>query len=244
MTVEKLNIQPLSPAAFAAKFPKGIDVLFNPNAYAITKPVTWTQYNGGGMATSASGVGRPSTTYRDLDAPPLAFGGGGSRSLTLQLFFDVTEGGADGKTTDVRAETNKIVALTRIQRGQGKDEQKPPICRVSWGAPAQSSEPSDFPFDGVVTNLTQNFVLFRADGIPVRANLTVVFTEYIDPLQNKRHNDPDLTTYLVKRGDTLSAIAARMYRDPSQWRLIAIANQLDDPRQLPIGRRLSIPGLP
>jgi nucleoid-associated protein YgaU len=157
--------------------------------------------------------------------------------LTLQLFFDVTEGGADGQTSDVRAETNKIVALTRIEPKQGK----PPVCRVSWGREAPPG--SDFPFDGVVTNLTQNFVLFRASGEPVRANLTVVFTELIDPEQNKRETDPDLTTYVVKRGDTLSAIAARLYRDPTQWRVIAVANDLDDPHHLQIGVRLAIPKL-
>lgn len=228
MALEKLKIEPLAPSALAA-----FDVLFNPNSYSIVKPVTWTQ-----QSVSGEGIGAAATataTHRGLDAPPLEFGGGGSRTLTLQLFFDVTEGGADGRTTDVRAETNKIVALTRIERDQGH----PPVCRVSWGRAAPQN--MDFPFDGVVTNLTQNFVLFRASGEPVRANLTVVFTEFIDPEQNKRETDPDLTTYLVKRGDTLSAIAAKLYRDPSQWRVIAAANGIDDPRHLRIGVRLAIP---
>lgn len=245
MTLTKLNIKPLSPSEFASRYPKGIDVLFNPNSYSVTKPVTWTQYSGGGESAGLAGSGgRTPAPYRDLDAPPLAFGGGGSRTLTLQLFYDVTEGGADGTATDVRTETNKIVALTRIQRGQGRSEPKPPVCEVSWGKLPNSQEPSDFPFVGVVSNLTQNFVMFRGNGVPVRANLTVVFTEYIDPEQNKRAYDPDLTTHVVKRGDTLSSIAAARYREPSLWRLIAVANHIDDPRHLLIGVRLLIPPQP
>jgi nucleoid-associated protein YgaU len=236
MELAKLNIRPLPPSGLAA-----FDVLFNPNTYSIVKPVTWTQQADAGGAAAAggsAGSGGPTTgTNRDLDAPPLVFGGGGARTLTLQLFFDVTEGGADGQTTDVRTETNKIVALTRIERKQGK----PPVCEVTWGKAAPQN--MDFPFVGVVTSLTQNFVLFRANGEPVRANLTVVFTEFIDPVKNRQETDPDLTTYLVKRGDTLSTIAAKLYRDPTQWRAIAWANAIDDPRHLQIGVRLTIPKL-
>lgn len=219
MELAKLHIQPQPPSALAA-----FDVLFNPNTYSVTKTVTWTK-----QAQTASNLNE---TNRDLDAPPLVFGGGASRTISLQLFFDVTEGPA----TDVRAETNKLVALTRIERDLGR----PPVVTLSWGGAPQGS---DFPFVGVVTNLQQSFVLFRASGEPVRANLTVALTEYIDPEQNKRMTDPELATYVVKRGDSLSAIAARLYRDPTRWRVIATANGIDDPRSLPIGARMTIPKL-
>jgi nucleoid-associated protein YgaU len=110
---------------------------------------------------------------------------------------------------------------------------------VSWGMEPPAG--SDFPFTGVVTQLTQRFDLFLADGRPVRANLTVAFTEYLDPMKDELENDPEFTTRLVKRGDTLSSIAGEVYRDPTMWRVIAEANQLDDPRQVPVGLRLNIP---
>ncbi len=229
--VAKLNIKPLPPSPLANTYPDGINVQFNPNSLSIIKPVTWT--------AAASTDGKPNKTNRDLDAPPQVFGGGGLRTLTLQLFFDVTEGveGSAVPVTDVRTETNKIVALTRIER----DQQQPPVCEITWGQ--ETPEGSDFPFRGVVTNLTQNFVLFHSTGRPLRANLTVAFSEFIDPEQNKRETDPDFTTYLVKLGDDLSAIAAKVYRDPAQWRVIADANRIDDPRRLTVGARLAIPKL-
>lgn len=47
------------------------------------------------------------------------------------------------------------------------------------------------------------------------------------------------TTYTVRRGDTLSSIAAR---HGVSSRALASANGIDDPRALPVGRKLRIPG--
>lgn len=49
------------------------------------------------------------------------------------------------------------------------------------------------------------------------------------------------TTYTVKRGDTLSAIAGRLLGDPDRWREIASSNGIRDPRKLKVGTRLKIP---
>jgi hypothetical protein len=214
---EKLTITPESESNFAP-----IKVLFNPNTYSISKSVSWG---------AASGQ-----TQRGHNAPALQFSGGESRTLSLELFFDTTEE-ADPVKQDVRNLTNRIVKLTRIVRDL--DPQRPPICVVSWG---QVTPPgSDFPFTGVITQLTQRFDLFRMDGTPVRATLTVAFMEYLDPKRDELQNDPDFTTRVVKRGDSLSSIAGEAYGDPTLWRVIAEANALDDPRRLPPGLRLNIP---
>jgi nucleoid-associated protein YgaU len=223
MELVKLKIRPLSPSKLDE-----IEVLFNPSSYSISKSVTWSP--------PQSPSGAEAATQRKVNAPTLEFGGGGSRQLTLELFFDVTEPVKGKKIDDVRDLTNQIVALTRIER----DLKRPPTCEVSWGT---APEKSDFPFIGVVSNLTQNFTLFRSNGKPVRAKLNVTFTEFLDPEKDQRQTDPELTTRLVKRGDTLSGIAADVYRDPKLWRIIAEANHLDDPRRLEIGRRLTIPKL-
>lgn len=208
---------------------KQIAVLFNPNTYTITKSVTWST----SLAPNDS-IRSNTATHNKLNAPTLTFDGGGSRQLTLDLFFDVTEpaGMVDGNI-DVRQETDKIVALTRIARDQGQ----PPVCEISWGKAATK----DFPFIGVISNLTQRFTLFRSDGTPVRATLSVVWLEFLDPTIDKRQTDPELTAHVVKRGDTLSSIAGQIYHDPTLWRIIAEANQLDDPRHLIIGKTLTIP---
>ncbi len=228
-TPTKLTIKPLPPS----KLPE-ITVQFNPTAYSITKPVTWSQSSTDTSASTASTT--QSATQINLNAPVLQFGGGGSRTLVLELFFDVTEPVEGKPVDDVRQLTNKIVKLTRIER----DTNQPPICTVSWGNPL---DPPEFPFIGVVTNLVQNFTLFKSDGKPLRARLTVTFTEWIDREKDLKQTDPEQTTRLVKRGDTLSSLAAEVYGDPNLWRIIAQANNLDDPRHLKVSNPLIIPKL-
>jgi nucleoid-associated protein YgaU len=222
-TLAKLTITPEPKSNLTP-----IEAMFNPNTYSITKSVSWTT-----AAASKPAVGQ---TERRKNAPALQFGGGQSRSLALELFFDTTEE-KEGTKKDVRNLTNQIVKLTRIVRDL--NPQRPPTCEVSWGKAAPHG--SDFPFTGVLTQLTQRFNLFLPDGRPVRANLTVAFTEYLDPTKDEKENDPEFTTRLVKRGDTLSSIAGEVYRNPTMWRVIAEANRLDDPRQVAVGLRLNIP---
>ena len=193
---------------------KEFNVLFNPNTYSISKTVTWAS--------------QPTT---ELNAPTLKFGGGQNRDLSLELFYDVTELPID----DVRVETGRVVQLTRIVRDLGR----PPVVEVVWGD--DSADQFNFPFIGVVSSLTQKFTLFKADGKPVRATLTVTFKEFLDSVKDQHETDPEFTTRVVKRGDSLSSIAAEAYRDPALWRVIAEANQLDDPRHLSVGMRLNIP---
>ena len=214
---------------------KAVEVLFNPNSYSITKPVNWKSTN--------------SSPDRKLNAPKLEFGGGGSRVLTLELFFDVTEPVNGKPVDDVRKETSKIVKLTRIQPSKDRaskdrgEPETPPVCEVSWGKFYPEGSDFDFPFTGVITNLVQRFTLFNSDGTPLRANLTVTFTEFLVPQTDKKKTDPELTTHVVMRGDTISSIAAQVYRNPTSWRTIAEANRLDDPRHLEIGQTLTIPSL-
>jgi hypothetical protein len=219
MALEKLNITPLDQGGNKL-LAQSFNVQFNPNSYSVSKSVTWS--------------GSPDRT---LNAPPLTFNGGGSRVLTLNLFFDVTEPVNGKPVSDVREETGKIVALSRIRRGLDR----PPVVVVAWGGDPPDAANSDFPFTGVVTQLTQTFKLFSSEGQPLRADMTVVFTEFLDPEKDRKQTDPEFTTRLFKRGDSLSGIAAANYRDPGLWRIIAEANNLDDPRHIPVGLRLSIP---
>jgi nucleoid-associated protein YgaU len=237
----KLTITPLNQKLQPITALKPIQVQFNPTTLSITKPVTWGDQPPPSPPSELTAEKRQqfeAAQKREFNAPQITFSGGGSRTLTLELLFDVTEmTQVDGKDPDVRILTNKIVKLTRIQRGKGQTD-PPPICELSWGKPPSGS---DFPFLGVITNLTQNFTLFRSDGRPVRATLSVQFKEFLDPERDKKQTDPEFTTRVVVRGDTVSSIAAEVYRDPKQWRVIANVNRLDDPRQIKPGQRLNIP---
>lgn len=238
MALEKLRIVPQDRNL------SEVVALFNPTSYSITKSNEYKSHR-----------------RKELNAPLLSFLGGGSRILNLQLFFDVTEPSSTGGllgparlaglagfaspsinpsiNKDVRELTNKLVDLTRISR----NSMRPPVCRVFWGSSRFAN--SDFPFTGVVSGLKQDFTFFDSSGTPLRANVAVAFTEFLgwgkDSEKDLRETDPDFTTRVIRRGDTLHSIAADVYDDPGAWRSIAEANNIDDPRSLEPGRSLRIP---
>jgi hypothetical protein len=220
MALEKLKIVPQDRNL------SEVVALFNPNTYSISKSVEYQQHR-----------------RKELNAPLLSFVGGGSRTLSLQLFFDVTEFPRVGgwRVKDVRELTNKLVDLTRISR----NTMRPPVCRIFWGSSRFAN--SDFPFTGVVSSLQQEFTFFDSSGTPLRANLSVSFTEFLgwgkDSEKDLRKTDPEFTTRVVRRGDSLGSIAADVYKDPSAWRTIAEANNIDDPRRLEVGKSLRIPDI-
>lgn len=59
-------------------------------------------------------------------------------------------------------------------------------------------------------------------------------------LEDKTRED---RRYDVKAGDTLWEIARNHYGTPLKWNAIAQANDIDDPRRLRIGTRLTLPPL-
>lgn len=164
-----------------------------------------------------------------LGSPILQFVRGNTRTLTMELFFDTYE-----QQNDVRDYTDKIYELLDIR----SPTHVPPICTFTW---------SDFNFHCVVQSVSGQFTLFLATGTPVRAKLNVTFKEYIEveiqvrstPTESADHTK----TRTVKRGDTLSSIAALEYADPTRWRPIASANNIHNPRLLKPGQVLVIPPL-
>ncbi len=164
-----------------------------------------------------------------LDSPPVQFTMGNRERLSMELFFDTSE-----EKTDVREYTEKIKELMVVNA----QEHRPPLLRFSWGA---------LSFDCVLEDLVQRFTLFSNDGTPLRAILKVVFKEYATTatqLSNTRRESADHTKRLtVREGETLAAVSAREYNDPSKWRVIADANDIDDPENIAAGTIIALPPL-
>ena len=193
-------------------------VQFNPTEYSIEDASRWDDQDKMGQK------------------PELQYTGGERKKLTMELFCDSYE-----NRSDVREHTSKIAALLVFN----KEAHRPPKVKLSWGQSPPGGSYADFPFTGVLESLKQQFVLFLSNGTPVRAKLTVAFLEFTLPEEELKENEPHSPdhskTYLVKVGDTASAIAALFYKEPGQWRAIAIANDIDDPRRLTPGEILHIP---
>ncbi|MDR1180083.1 MAG: LysM domain-containing protein [Spirochaetales bacterium] len=164
-----------------------------------------------------------------LDSPPVQFTVGERKRLIMELFFDTSE-----EKTDVREYTRQIETLMLVNA----QEHRPPLLRFYWGS---------LSFDCVLEDLVQRYTLFRPDGTPLRAILKVVFKEYATAaaqLSQTRRESADHTKRLALReGESLASLAAREYRDPSKWRVIAQANDIDDPENIAAGTLVELPPL-
>ncbi len=162
-----------------------------------------------------------------VDAPALQFTTGQGETLDLELFFDTFE--RNHAVTDL---TGPIHNLALIDAGL----HRPPRVLVSWGK---------LKFEGHIESVNQRFTMFRSDGVPVRATMSIKLREAVDPhdqAQRRPRESPDhAKLHAVRRGETLQSIAAKEYDDPGQWRRIADANGIDDPFRLEPGQRLLVP---
>ena len=165
-----------------------------------------------------------------LETPPIQFVRGASEKLSAELLVDTSDTLDDVRTSYV----DKLRGLMNLSI----ELHAPPIVRFVWDRQV---------FVGVLESLNVTYVLFTPDGVPLRAKLSVAMKEYRPvavQVKERPTASPDFEkSWVVRRGDTLSGIAGAVYRDPSQWREIATANAITDPRGLTPGDRLLLPRL-
>ncbi len=188
--------------------------LFNPEEYSRSKENNWT-----------------TTPGLRADAAGTHYAGGWPGALAMQLFFDVLETGED-----VREYTGKLWEMAKEGEHRNQARPKPPVCLFQWG-PEES-------FQTVIVSLNIRFTLFREDGTPVRAVASVIFQE-LEPERSAIRSIGEAgnseRSRVVRQKDTLSKIASEEYGDARKWRIIADANDIDNPLLLTPGRILAIP---
>ena len=187
------------------------DVLFNPKEYSVQKSVQWEPHKAPG-----------------LDTPEQEFTSGNPAVLSVELFFDTYEAKKDVRTDH----TEKIMTLALVDA----DKHRPPLVMFSWGG---------FTFKGVVESLSLRYTMFLPDGKPCRAtaNLSIKEAQTAkEQLEANPRNSPDHTKRrTVKAGETLALIAHEEYDDPGEWRRIADANGIMDPKDVKPGTVLTLP---
>jgi nucleoid-associated protein YgaU len=201
-----------------------IPVQFNPEEYTLSRDINYAQ-----------------AAIPGLSAPILQFVNGNLQTLEMELFLDTYEKHKVGSSvvnqaqSDVRALVRQVTDLMSIE----PTTHAPPVLLFTWGSLA---------FTCVLARAAQRYVMFRPDGIPVRARLNVTFNEYrnveLEAKEVKRETSDYSKRHVVIEGETLSSIAGAEYGDPRLWRVVAIANQLQYARNLAPGAKLLLPNLP
>lgn len=203
-----------------------VPCLFNPEQFSVEKSNQFAE-----------------VSIPGLSSPLHQFVRGSARTVSLELFFDTYE-----QKIDVRLFTDRITGwdagsmnskLPNAAKGLmdiDSELHAPPICLFVWGA---------FVFQCIIERVSKKFTMFLPEGIPVRATLSVSLKEYREVSVQVKEMDlhsSDLTrSWIIKQGENLWNIAAKEYGDPADWRLIAEANHIDNPRALEPGRALVIP---
>jgi hypothetical protein len=194
-----------------------IEVLYNPKEYTIEQ------------SNSFAEIGIPG-----LEAPIVQFVRGNAEKLSFDLLVDTTDKPPRSSDRDASLVANRILALARIDG----ERHAPPVCRFAWGKDV---------LEGVIESCRRQFVLFDPDGKPTRILISLGVKRYRtlkEQLGAMNRKSPDRTrTVVVVAGDTLPAIAFRAYGDDTQWRAIAIHNDIDNPSRLAPGTILEVPRL-
>ncbi|MEH2521998.1 nucleoid-associated protein YgaU [Bradyrhizobium sp. AZCC 1610] len=193
--------------------PDVIPLRFNPTEYQLQKQNNFAEISIPGLET-----------------PPIQYVRGASEKLTLELIVDTSD-----TLEDVR---KKYVDAVRGLLNINTELHAPPLVAFEWDREI---------FKGVLESLNVTYTLFSSTGVPLRAKLSTTLREYRPvnvQFSERPRNSPDVEkSFTVRRGDELWSIAAQIYRDPAQWRALALANDIQDPRSLEPGTQLLVPRL-
>ncbi len=161
--------------------------------------------------------------------------------LTLNFVYDSTGiiPGTEGKDVE-----NEISNLLKVIADFDGTTHRTPYCKIMWGVFASNNYYFSV-YQGVLTNVTIQYKLFRPDGKPIRAVVVAKFkSAYANGLRigMERKSSPDLTHIrTVKQGDKLPLMTKEIYETSAYYLEIARINGLDNFRQLEPGTQLYFP---
>jgi len=120
---------------------------YNPKELSVDKATTWNK------SPNARG-----------NQPELVYGSSTARSMSLELFFDTYERGADVHELYVAPLIRLMDVIDPDSRSE--DEKRPPRLQLVWGSMLP-------PFICVLESVQTKYTMFLPDGMPVRATCNV-----------------------------------------------------------------------
>ncbi len=197
-----------------------VEFLFNPTKYSISKTNNWNSHDTKGE-----------------NVAPLEFGGGGNRELKLDLFFDKYE---EGESIEKYLnDLWKLMEIDENKKNRDTNKGEPPKCRLQMG--------KWLSFKCVITRMSHEYLLFKPDGTPVRAKVSLSLKEA--KIEESRGQNPTSRGLVGRKsrrispGERLDWIAFQEYGDPSLWKEIARENDMADPTRIEPGEIISLPDL-
>jgi hypothetical protein len=219
ITQSKFVIIQGTPGGTEVTFEDGnkIEVTFNPTEYSINKSNSFAE-----------------SKIPGLISPIIQFNQGNTRTLKVDLLLD-TQDSEELEKEDVR---DKYIGPLEKLLALDSELHAPPPCKVLWGS---------LEFVGLLESMDKTYILFTNEGIPVRAKVKLSFKEFVPlglQVRNPPLNSPDRRKlFKMIQGDSIWHMAYKAYGDPGLWRIIANANNIDDPANIEMGKDMIIPVL-
>jgi hypothetical protein len=155
--------------------------------------------------------------------------------LKLDFTLDNT-GTIEGNILDGTSIKKQVKQLVDTVYTMQSKSHRPATLKIQWGL---------FTFDCVLATLDISYVLFKADGEPLRAKVSASFTQYVEDTKRVVKEDkhsPDLyRSVRVADGDTLPLLTYKSYGDPALYTKVAYYNELVSVRTLITDQELAFP---
>jgi Contractile injection system tube protein len=208
---------------------KDIECMFNPTEYSLTQTVSVQR--------------RPSPS---TPGGVPQYGGTNTMKFNATLFFDefsLPHG-------DITPKISRLLSWTMPIESLRQDNKPcPPLVGFQWGKNPQLDN-----FRGFLTSVGIRYQLFRRDGTPVRAEVTIeIAGESLEfgqsaPAtaagQNPTSRATNTTrTHTMVEGESIHSVAYGELGKAAYWRAIADLNDIDDPMRVSAGTVLLIPSV-
>lgn len=201
------------------------EVMFNPESYSLSYENIFSEKQ------AINSTGRKGSY--SLSKPA---------SLSLKIILDGTGVSFMGVTdllqiargkNDVYKRVQEFLNLTTMMDGKLHE---PNFLVISWG---------EMNFKCRLETVEITYTLFDKSGKPLRAELDTKFVNELEDkerLKKENKSSPDLThSRIVKAHDTLPLLCEEIYGSPDYYIKVAIANKLNDFRNLVPGQELFFP---
>jgi nucleoid-associated protein YgaU len=155
---------------------------------------------------------------------------------SVSFEFVVDETGVVDLPTKTIGQT--LTLLEKIAYKVNSETHEPGYVAISWGS---------FLYKGRTKSLDYEYTLFRPDGSPVRAKVTLAMDLYLDAATDAKQQglqSPDMTrTITLTAGDSLPLRCLEIYGDAAYCTNIARINNLSSFRSIAPGTALVFPPL-
>jgi hypothetical protein len=198
----------------------GFPVQYNPTNFKYSRSATWKEHEEQGTEATLE--------FQKLSAA----------TMSCDLLFDTTIDQSDVRDTWV----NRLIQFTNPEvspkDGEAKDLDKcrPHVVNFYWGG---------FFMTGVIESINVDYVMFSANGNPIRAKVQLKMKEWLGEdryaygAASSGYGTAPVKLVTMGAGQTVSSVAAQFNTTPQQ---IGEDNNLDDLLDVPTGLEMIIWG--